>query len=167
MDQNTKLCAYSKRPYSSSLSHLLSHFPGAIPCQIQIRTVISFMQWCGILGNLHKDLKPKPVGSRRLQSVNLHRGTVFLALRWPHTILVSFKTTVIIISFEMSSAYLQMFPLVSPIRMRKGWPGQSLRDVNSWDYPLRDKTLPAVDDHCQASLDLNISKFPPNTAKTQ
>lgn len=82
-------------------------------------------------------------------------------------ILVNLKTTVIIISFEMSSACLQLFPLVSTIRMKKGWSGQFLRDINSWDHPLRGKTFPAVNGHCRASLGLTPANFPPTTAKTQ
>lgn len=84
-----------------------------------------------------------------------------------HIILVNFKTTVIIISFEMSSACLQLSPLVSTIRMKKEWSGQFLRDINLWDHPRRGKTFPAVNDHCRASLGLTPSNSPPNTANTQ
>lgn len=73
----------------------------------------------------------------------------------------------IIINFEMSFDSLQLFPLVSLMRMRKRWSGQFLHNINSWDYPLRDKTFPAVNDHCQASLGLTLANSPPNTAKTQ
>lgn len=80
-----------------------------------------------------------------------------------HISLVNFKTKVTIISFEMSSACLQLSPLVSTIRMTKGWSGQFLQDINSWDHPLSDKTFPAVNDHCQTLLGLT----PANSPETQ
>lgn len=88
-----------------------------------------------------------------------------LAIRWTHIVLASLKTTVIITVFEMSSSCLLLAPLISLIRIKRGWSEQFHCDIHLWHYPLRDKTFPAVNDHCQISLGLTLANSPQTAPK--
>lgn len=88
-----------------------------------------------------------------------------MAIRWTHIVLVSLKTTAIITVFDMSSPCLLLSPLVSRIRIKRGWSGQFLRDTHLCDYPLRAKTAPAVTDHCRVSLGLTLANSPQTAPK--